>query len=225
MRRKRSSASRSKLLSSDSIFGPPPLLEGEDPAAYGPLHARVSKAVRPTDFVEEIWVREAVDVKWDTFRLRRNQAAYLSALVRDEVDTKASSLAAAEARLLPLEGTAKEEMDKLLDYNSELSWESQTALYPDAHEKFQELRASAKATLDMNEIQATVIVRNLDSIERIEHLITINDQRFDVIIRELDRHRSIQIHLYSNVNDVEDAEFRSVSPKTTIRKITNKKAA
>jgi hypothetical protein len=225
MRRKRSSASRSELLRSDSIFGPPPLLEGEDPAAYEALHTCVSKAVRPTDFIDEIWVREAVDVKWDTFRLRRNQAAYLSALVRDAVDARASSLAVAEARRLPLKGTAREEMDILLDYNSELSWESRTALYSDAHEKYQELRASAKATLDTNEIRATVIAGNLDSIERFEHLITINDQRFDAIIRELDRHRSVQKHLDSNVKDVEEAKFNIVSPKTTIRQITNKKAA
>ena len=225
MRRKRSSASRSELLSSDNIFGPPPLLEGEDPAAYEALHAGVSKAVRPTDFIEKIWVRGAVDVKWDAFRLRRNQAEHLSDLVRDKVDTRASWLAEAQARLLPLEGTAKEEMDKLLDYKSKPNLESPAALYPHAYEKFQELRESAKATLDMNEIQANVIATNLDKIEWFEHLITINDRRFDAIIRELDRHRSVQKYLDSNVKDVEEAKFNIVSPKTTIRQITNKKVA
>src|SRR5450759_1147469 len=113
MRKKRASASRSKLLSPVSLFGPPPLLEGEDAAAYEEQHARFSNAVKPTDFLEEIWVRDAVDVIWNIFRLRRIQAAYLSARVWDDINDKASSLSEADAELL--EGTEKEEMDKLLD--------------------------------------------------------------------------------------------------------------
>jgi hypothetical protein len=34
-----------------NLFGPPPLLEGEDPAAYDELAARVFSAVQPTDFI------------------------------------------------------------------------------------------------------------------------------------------------------------------------------
>jgi hypothetical protein len=223
MNKKRASASRSKLLSSVSIFGPPPLLEGEDAAIYEEQLARFSNAVRPTDFLEEIWVRDAVDVTWNIFRLRRILAAYLSAQVWHDVNDKASSLAEAEAE--PLEGTEKEEMGKLLDPNSELSWETLMAQNPRANEKFQEFWAAAKATLDINEIQAKVMLRNLDTIERIEHLITIEEQRLDSVIREMDRHRGIRKHLDSKVKDVEEAEFKIVKPKTTIRKITNKKAA
>ena len=84
--------------------------------------------------------------------------------------------------------------------------------------------ASAKATLNIDEIQAKVIVDNLDTIERIKHLIIIEQQRLDAVIRELDRHRVTQ-KLYNNDQGVEEAKFRIVKPKTTIRKITNKKAA
>jgi hypothetical protein len=223
MSKKCASASRSKLLSPVSIFGPPPLLEGEDAGAYEELLARVSSTVRPTDFLEEIWVRDGVDVAWNIFRLRRIQAAYLSAKVWDDVNDKASSLSEADAELL--EGTEKEEMDKLLDSTSELSWEILMAQNPRANKKYQELWASAKATLDMTEIQANIMVDNLDTIERIEHLITMEEQRLDAVIRELDRHRGMQKDLDSNVKDIEEAEFKIVKPKTAIRKITNKKAA
>jgi hypothetical protein len=179
--------------------------------------------VKPTDFIEEISVHDAVDVIWNIFRLRRIQAAFLSAEVWDIVNDKASSLAEAEAELL--EGTEKEDMDRLLDPNSELSWGKLCAQNPRADKKYQELWASVKATLDMSEIQANVMVRNLDMIERIEHLITIEEQRLDAIIRELDRHRSMQKHLDNNVKDVEEAELKIVKPKTTIQKITNKQAA
>jgi hypothetical protein len=178
--------------------------------------------VRPTDFLEEIWVRDVVDVTWNIFRLRRIQAAFLSAEVWDDVNDKASSLAEAEAELL--EGTEKIEMEKLLNPDSELSWETLMAQNPHANEKYQKLWASAKTTLDMTEIQAKVMVRELDTIERIEHLIIIEQQRFDAVIRELDRHRVTQ-KLRDSDQGAEEAEFKIVKPKTTIRKITNKKAA
>jgi hypothetical protein len=43
-------------------FGPPPLIEGEDSAAYDELLARVSTAVKPADILEDIWVRDFVDL-------------------------------------------------------------------------------------------------------------------------------------------------------------------
>ena len=60
-------------------FGPPPLLEGEDVAAYDELLARVSEGVQPNDILEEIWVRDIVDLVWETLRLRRMKAAFFSA--------------------------------------------------------------------------------------------------------------------------------------------------
>jgi hypothetical protein len=213
-------ASTSKTL--DHFFGSPPLLEGEDAAAYEKVLAGVSNSVRPTDFVEEIWVRDAVDVIWNIFRLRRIEAAFLSAKVWDDVNDEASSLAEAEAELL--EGTEKEAMDRLLDNNSGLSWEKRVAQYPRANEKFQELWTSAKATLNIDKIQANVIVPNLDMIERIKHLIIVDQQRFDAIIRELDRHRVTQ-NLRNRNQRVDDVKFRIVKPEASIRKITNKKVA
>ena len=54
-----------------SLFGPPPLLEGEDPSAYDELLARISGAVKPADVLEEIWVSDVVNLTWEIFRWRR----------------------------------------------------------------------------------------------------------------------------------------------------------
>src|SRR5436190_11103678 len=43
-----------------ALFGPPPLLEGEDTAAYDEFLVRISGAVKPADILEEIWVRDVV---------------------------------------------------------------------------------------------------------------------------------------------------------------------
>jgi hypothetical protein len=72
--------SRSVRLAMQSLpFGPPPLLEGEDSNAYDELLARISTAVKPTDIIEDIWVREVTDLTWEALRLRRLKTALLSA--------------------------------------------------------------------------------------------------------------------------------------------------
>ena len=58
-------ASGSKALSRNSIFGPAPLLDGEDASAYDELLASVSSAVKPTDIIEKILVRDGVDLTWE----------------------------------------------------------------------------------------------------------------------------------------------------------------
>ena len=55
-------------------LGPPPLLEGEDAAAYDELLGRISGAVKPSDIFEEIWVQDIVDLVWEVVRLRRLSA-------------------------------------------------------------------------------------------------------------------------------------------------------
>jgi hypothetical protein len=82
-------ASKPKTPSPISLFGPPPLIEGENAADYDELHARVFDAVRPTDFIVKIWIRDIVDGTWTIIRLRRIQAAFLTERVLDEADREA----------------------------------------------------------------------------------------------------------------------------------------
>jgi hypothetical protein len=53
---------------------PPCLVNGEDAAAYDQLAARIVAAVAPGNAIEEIWVRDVVDLVWDVVRLRRLKA-------------------------------------------------------------------------------------------------------------------------------------------------------
>ena len=52
------------------------------------------------------------------------------------------------------------------------------------------------------------MISDLDTIERIEHLITIEEQRLDAVIREIDRRRAVQKYLDRNFQYVEEAEFK-----------------
>jgi hypothetical protein len=54
-----------------AALGPPPLIEGEDGAAYDELLLRISTAVKPADIIEDFWVRDITDLVWEAVRLRR----------------------------------------------------------------------------------------------------------------------------------------------------------
>jgi hypothetical protein len=70
---------------SAAVFGPFPLVAGEAAADYETHYNRVSAAVEPVDFLEEMFVRDIVDLTCDIFRLRRLKADYLSEHMQDEL--------------------------------------------------------------------------------------------------------------------------------------------
>jgi hypothetical protein len=70
--------STSKAVSRHSLFGPPPVLDGEDPAAYDELFGRVSAAVKPIDVIDEMLIDDVVLLQLETLRRRR----FISALIQ-----------------------------------------------------------------------------------------------------------------------------------------------
>jgi hypothetical protein len=73
-----------------ALLGPPPLVRGEDVAGYNELLARLCATLRPSDSLEEIWIRDVVDLVWDTIRLRRMKAWLLTYRTEREVRGKLS---------------------------------------------------------------------------------------------------------------------------------------
>src|SRR5215203_5249120 len=60
-----------------SLFNEPPLLPGEDAESYKRLLTGVSVSVEPKDVIEWLWVKDVVDLLWETQRLRRLRSAML----------------------------------------------------------------------------------------------------------------------------------------------------
>jgi hypothetical protein len=149
-------------------FGPAPLIEGEDAAAYDELLVRISSAVRPHDIFEEIWVRDIVDLVWEAFRLRRLKACLMTAGAR-------SALA---RHLSPLVGGAQ--ADGLAR-----GW---AAREPLAGAEVAEHLAAAGIGLDGIAAQGLCI--HLDFIERVERMIMAAEARRNAALREIDRHRA-----------------------------------
>jgi hypothetical protein len=179
-----------------ALFGPPPLLEGEDTAAYDELLVRISGAVKPTDIFEEIWIRDIVDLVWEAFRLRRHKANLMTAVAHEGLTkilrpligwTDAHNLAEAWAAR---ERSAIKQVDKLL----------------------------ASAGLTMDAVMAQALSLKLDHIERIDRMIATAEGRRNAILREVDRHRTAWgQNLRQAVQQIEAVEIKVIDaqPDTT----------
>jgi hypothetical protein len=78
----------------------------------------------------------------------------------------------------------------------------------------------------VNKIQATVIVRRLDTIERIEHLIAIGEGRRNTTLREIERHRAALAQvLRESIRQIEDTELKVIGPPIVAAETPNQEAA
>jgi ribosomal protein S12 methylthiotransferase accessory factor YcaO len=83
------------------LFGPAPILKGEDSEAYDSLFTRISMDVKPTDIIEEMWIKDVADITWDILRYRRVKKNWLAALKSDALEN---------------------ELEHILDEKAEIGW-------------------------------------------------------------------------------------------------------
>ena len=70
------------------LFGPPPILDGEDPNAYNEILDRVFNAVGPTDFIDEILVHDSAMRLGQSFAGAGSWLRLLSDQVQKRVNNK-----------------------------------------------------------------------------------------------------------------------------------------
>jgi hypothetical protein len=207
-----------QALSRLSFCGPPPLLRGENGAAYDDLLARVSGQLKPSDIFEEIWTRDLVDIFWEGLRWRRYLAHFLDAmlptvleailkpLVKDEPTAPArgrsfvSRINAAHAALV-----VEQDLVRL--------WASGDAA---AIKRVEELLASVGLTMD--HVAAKTAAGLLDKVEGFNRLIASTEWRRDALLREIERRRSaFAKNLPRKVEQIENAEFKTVEANTATK--------
>jgi hypothetical protein len=59
----------------DDLFGPPPLIRGENAARYWRLHSAFEHDIKPKTFSEKVYVRELTDKLWEQQRYKQNVAS------------------------------------------------------------------------------------------------------------------------------------------------------
>jgi hypothetical protein len=182
-----------------SLFGPPPLLEGEDISAYNEMLARVSGAVKPADVFEEIWVSDVVNLTWDTIRWPRFKASLITA----------STHLGVKVALAPIQKKTGEA------HSLAEEWANGD---PDVIKEIKERLASAG--LSMDAVMAHTVAAKITEIERFDRLTMNAELRRNAALRELERHRaSFGQALRRASDEVVDGQFEQVeAPQIDDRK-------
>jgi hypothetical protein len=200
----------SQALSRPQIFGPPALLPGEDSAGYNDLLARASGSLKPSDIFEEIWVREIVDLAWESFRWRRQLKSFIETTIPRVLEAILKPLLKNQPE--PPRGSSfiatLEAARNVWNAGPKLisDWVAQD---PAAIARVNELLASAGMTMD--HVHARATASELDKIERFNRLIASAEGRRNTLLREIEHHRAaFSQKLRAEIKKIEDAEFETV---------------
>jgi hypothetical protein len=198
--KKRKSATNS--LSRSAIFGPAPILRGEDSKAYDRMLEQATTAIKPSDIFEDIWVADSVYLTWEILRLRRYK--------RHLIETTMT------AGLIEVLGI-------MVQCGNE--WVSTVMIAKKWVAQDREVLELVDALLDergytMDTVWARAFACQLDNIERIEKLIAAAEARRNRALNEIDFRREFAHRVRKNIDEIEGAEPKIINHKA----ITQRKA-
>ena len=173
-----------------ALLGPRPLIDGEDGTNYDVILERISADVAPTDFVEEMWVRNVVDLVWESVRLRRLKSHLLHAAAHEGLTRV----------LTPMLGWAS------ADHLSR-RWASGDE---EAVTEVEQLLGRAGLTIDT--VMAQTLAARIDDVERIDRMVIIAEARRDAVLREIRSRRAAFGQALRRAGQAIDAEFEDVAP-------------
>ncbi len=175
----------SDVLELSDLLGPPPLLPSENVADYEALSVRVIAAVKPTDAIEHLYVRDAVDLQWELIRLRHLKTRFL--------------VSSASVGLKILMNMRMNYVDSDPNYKSWIKNE---------RKGIKNIKSMLSDWgLSEADIHAQTLAKKIDEFERIERLIANAEARRNTALRELDRHREAVGRRLKNALDTEDVQF------------------
>jgi hypothetical protein len=234
-------ASAKSITKQFAAFGRPPLIPGEDLAAYNSLLLDICERVQTADVLERIFVRDIVDLQWEVLRLRRLKASFMAIKVREAV----------EAALEPLmeQGEDGQEDDEQTEQGEEGEEQADQADQADQEEGEQTKQAEegaeqadeddepqelsvidawalrdpgaidevnkllASQGLTVETVSASSLCENLDTVNVVDSMIAEAERRRNDALRELERHRtSFARALDRAITQVDDVEYQVIAP-------------
>ncbi len=156
------------------LFAKRPLALGESEQDYDSFLVAVTAAVEPEDIIERLWVKDFVDLKWETMRLRRLLASVLM--------STANSILADQLRM----GNAGQ-----IDGVQVFTLPDLLKGFTDGDEKAvaEVGRVLALRGKDWDMILAQALLEKLDEIDPIDRMIAGADARRNKVLQEIDRRR------------------------------------
>src|SRR4051812_18735822 len=150
-----------------ALLGAPPVILGEDPAAYERLLAEVSVAARPADAIDWLLAEDVVNLVWEAQRLRRLKAGLLNLGRRD---------------------TLSDLLDQVLDFGDARALAGR-CLAGDPAAVREAAALLGEAGLDDDTVIARALARGLDGIVTLDRMLVSANGRRDAVLRELERRR------------------------------------
>jgi hypothetical protein len=173
-----------------ALLGPPPLINGEDGTNYNMILERISADVAPADFLEEIWVRNVVDLVWESVRLRRMKSQLLHAAAHEGLERALTPL---------LDRSRARELSRKWALGDEEAISNVDALL-------------GRAGLTTDDVMAQTLAARINDVERIDRMVIIAEARRDAVLREIRSRRLAFGQALRRAGEAIDAEFEEVAP-------------
>jgi predicted secreted protein len=184
------------------LLGGRPIIHGESPKDYDALLMRLAEAMRPNDFVEWLWVKDAADLTWDTFRARRARGEMLEVsfgqAVRDDILSVRSRLA---EEVDYASGKMSKPLRACLEALGAFASECRNRLPDDWRQRVPELLAKCGTRFDEQAIWAKAQLDARSRLEPLDRHIAALDSARDKVVRELERRRETIARRYRMVSD------------------------
>jgi hypothetical protein len=180
----------SQPLATPPLLGGSSLIRGENVRSYDDLLERICATLQPRDSLEEIWIRDIVDLVWETFRLRRAKANLMTDAARDQVASK-------------LDGSHPRALQIACDW---------AAGDEDAASHVE--RTLASAGLSMDRLVARAMSYMFKDMERLDRMLVSVENRRSAALRELANYRApLAQKLRRAIAQAEEAELVPDAPR------------
>ena len=183
-----------RVLSRIVAIAPAPVLPGENQSLYDQMARRIVKEAKPRDSIEELLIRDVIDLSWEVLRMRRLKVGLLRGSMAIGVRTMLDELGY---------GPSFE-----FEHNQRLGqrWA--------AGDEFVRTEVSAalnKAGLTIDDVTAKTAEEKIDTLERLDRMLASMEARRNNALREIDRHReALGSAARGAIEEIEDVEFREV---------------
>ncbi len=174
-----------------ALFAKRPLILGETEANYDELLSQITAAVKPSDAIEVLWIRDVVDLMWESQRLRRLKANLLmnagkQALANLLLNTKETG---------QVNGNRVMTIPELV--NAYAAGDPAAVVEVD--------RVLLERGQDADSLMAQALAKRLDDVERLDRMIAGADARRNKALSELERRRdSFARRLRVTAGDITD---------------------
>jgi hypothetical protein len=174
------------------VFGPRPLFGGDDPKAYDATFAGIASSLEPTDFLDNLFVRDLTFLGCAVRRCHRTESLYLDRIVRKDLQMLLNELM--ERRLKEEKVDPQEKADlrdairtEVRDFS--IRWSKGD---PSTRKLVQRMFGSAGLPEDYFLLNALLEEKNFENYKRLYSLAATMEVRRNKMLREFDRHRAMK---------------------------------